>query len=539
MKTQNWGADIQALVKQPSVDLTRLVELLAKAIAAPKPPSASLNPKQRSLFIFDENRNRLRICTSAALLRLFSSQDFSRDFKPSESTGFVRDFQAPSMGLQAKLGGELTEANAAKLPRAVDRLMSSLDRAIDEALPENTDLSQFLLDNPASQLKQLARNIKVSFNQQTNFATLQPLVFDPNTAQKSSEPKPVAKVISAVEQIDADDYFAHMCEAIAQRLQQRDCDENEIDSALESLQAEQDRADSQIARFLKFLDTEALARVRLTIAFRIMEAIAKSVRSSSQTNNQLFVRYADRGKALVEAAKTEGFTVDLTAHYGQNAEFELSEYLTRASFYSCLSVWPEGKAQIFEEKVSSPDRKSYSVQREVSYRFRINGEHPNRKKPAFEARLDGIEEVLLRTEERQGLSPNRLNRRLAELLVLDVVIPYIPTAATQQKDISSTIETRLALLNQKGPEAVREILADLRTRAPAMKAIATALKGVLRSKGHTIVTRVQQQAAQQFICVKRGIVEWERLEGAEPGVRDLLVGARQRAQELVEWSTLR
>lgn len=534
MTTQGRGAKIQAPSFTPSVDLARLVELLAEAVEVDRRSSSSRGPRQRPLFLFDTEKQRLRICTSAVLLRLFSAGNFRASFKTSDTSGFIRDFHTPAFGLQAKLGGVLTEGNQDRLPHSVDKLMAAIDQALDAALTGESDLSKLLLDNPAEQLKALASRVGAAFKDKPYQASLHSLRFDSGTQGTAHSTSAVAKVLSATEQVEAEDCFAKMSAAIATRLEQRGCDEDEITDAIDSLEAERDRADSQITRFLNFLDNEALSRVRLNVTFRIMETIAENARSSTQADHQQLVDYVDRVLALLEAVKTNGLSVDLTAHYGENAEFELLDYLNRSTFYSCLAVWPEWKTQIFEEKVRS--QTSYGVQREVSYRFRINGNNPEHNKPAFESRLDLIEKVLL-NEDLLGLSATKICRHLAELMVLDVVVPK--RSETRQDisaaGIATALKSRLSILSSQGKPAIQDLVRDLKERASTMQAIARALVKIIQGKGDKIVAQAQRRTAQQFICVKRDIVAWNRLEGAEAGVRDLLVGSQPSSQEQVEW----
>jgi len=531
MTTQDRGAQIQAPSARPSVDLAKLIELLAESITVSQDPSESPDPKQRSLFLFKTDpatqKTRLRLCTSGVLLRLFSHPKFREVFKAAEGGGFVRDFQAPSFGFMAKLGGELPEGSSARLPGHLDNLMAAIDRALDAALGEDADLTQLLLANPAQQLQALAAAVKVPFQDQVYRANLQSLAFD--TSDQSTAA--VAKVLVAVEQVEAEDYFGRMKAAIASRLEQRGYDDDDIDTAIDSLEAEQARADSQIQRFLNFLDDEALSRVRLNVTFRIMESVADQARASIQRENQCLVEYIDRVLALTALVKQEGFAVDLTAHYGQSADFDLSAYLNKATFYTCLAVWPEWETQIFEEKVGNQN--SYGVQRGVSYRFRINGQNPEKKKPAFDARLELIHETLL-AEDLLSVSPAK---RLAELVVLDAVVPRL---SGEVVDISpttmrQTLQTCLATLQRDGREGIQTLIQDLKDRAGAMQMVARALIKLLQDKSRKIVSQTQRRTAQQFICVKRDMVAWNRLEGAERGVKDLLVSAPNPAQESVAW----
>ncbi|MBE9078399.1 hypothetical protein IQ241_14025 [Romeria aff. gracilis LEGE 07310] len=534
MNTQDRGANIQAPSNQPSVNLAKLIELLADSVAVSGNFSRfeDPDPKQRSLFLFNPQRNRLRICTSAVLLRLFSHPQFCEAFKSGDSSGFIRDFEPPSFGLQAKLGGELTAGNRERLPGHLDRLMATINQVLDLALPEG-ELSKLLLDDPVQQLRTLASAAEAKFRDAPHQAKLQSLKFAPG-AQKVPD-SAVAKVLSAVERIEADDCFTRMQDAIAVHLEQRDAEEDEIESAIASLVAERERADSQIVRFLNFLDSEALARVRLSVAVRLMEAIADHARSSTQAKNQKLVEYVDRVVALIETSKAGELYIDLTAFYGERGEFDLQEFLNQATFFHCLSVWPEGKAQMFEKKGSS--QASYGVQREVSYRFRINGNNPETKKPAFDTRLDKLEEALLGKNRVGSFS----RRRLAELLVLDAVIPSRTEAnpETSVGAIAAAIQSRISTLKQQENPSiqafVRDLLQDLRSRASTMTEIANALIDLLKRKGSQILAQTQRRTAQQFICVKHGIVAWNRLEGAEPGVRDLLKSSQNQSEEKIEW----
>jgi hypothetical protein len=465
------------------------------------------------------------------LIRLFSHPKFKDAFKPSDSSGFVQNFDAPPFGFRAKLGGELSEGNPAKLPGHLDKLIAAIDQALDAALTNESNLSRLLLDNPAQQFQTLASSVGATFKNQVYQANLKPLTFDASDRNGSAA---VAKVLLAVEQVEADDCFGRMKEAIASRLEQRDYEEDDIDTAIDSLEAERDRADSQITRFLNFLDDTALSRVRLNVTFKIMETVAEQARSSTQHDYRYLVEYINRVLVLVEDVKTNGLSIDLTALYGQNADFNLATYLNQATFYSCLAVWPEWKTQIFEEKVSNKD--SYGVQRGVSYRFRINGNNPEKAKPAFDARLDYINETLL-AEDPLSVSPYSLCRRLAELIVLDAVIPKNGGEAQEisTTTITQTIQARLVTLMAEGRLGIQTLIQDLRDRTEVMRAVSRALIKVLQDKGKKIVVQAQRRTAQQFICVKRSIVAWSRLEGAEPGVKDLLVSAQSQSQESVEW----
>jgi hypothetical protein len=59
----NRGARLQALTKQPSVDLAKLIEVLIPVLNPKATNSQSDHPKDRPFIYFDSDRKRLKICT--------------------------------------------------------------------------------------------------------------------------------------------------------------------------------------------------------------------------------------------------------------------------------------------------------------------------------------------------------------------------------------------------------------------------------------------------------------------------------------------
>ena len=520
----NGGAKIEARSPKPCIDLVTLVELLTKAIP-PKNNSGTtdkLHPDYRPAFAFDADKNRLRICTSAVMRRFFGNKDFKTAFDP-EGGGFVQDLPTSGYGFRMRVGGTLKEDNRDRLPKALDQLIL----AIDAALPPETQLSALLLSEPEKRLQELAQKTGAFFQNKAHNATLVPIVFPNQDTQNNSENKPIAKVISALERIDADNYFIRMLNAVKEYLENRlEEDDDDVETSLDTLKAENTRPESQLNRFLTFLDDEALARVRLLITLRIMSAISEH----SPTKHKILKEYVHRVKTFFDAAKEDIFEVNLSADFGTGGDFKLSEYLNTANFYFCLPVWPECQAQIFEEKVRNQEKTSFGVVREVSYHFRINGQNPIVGKPAFEARLDKIVEELSLNDENAVIQEKLVRRRLAELIFLTIVIP--PQMGEHIEDLPNSVQQLLKNLQTGGKNAVKEVIADLRSRAKVMEGIATSLIAVISTKSEKIISQVQRESSQQFICVKRDIVEWSQLTAAASG--NLLVGEKQDL-ETVEW----
>ncbi len=528
MKDSNQGASLQASQQQASLDLALLVSWLEKAIAV-KSQSSELpdNPQQRPLFYYDQHRKRLRICTSGVLLRLFSLKEFK-----SQDSNFVKDFDPPGYGFESRIGGQLSEGNEQQLPNGVDRLRESILEALKNALPPDVKLEDFLIDNVAGELQELAKRVGGYFPSGISQANLIPLAFDDRNQSKSDRGVEVAKIISAVERIDSSNYFKRMCDAIADELEtNRDADEDEIDEAIASLEAEHNRVESQIRRFLEFLEDEALSRVRLNITFRIMEAIANKAKDSKDQNKQLLAEYIQRIKHFVEIVKNQGLTLDLTAKYGAMAEINFLDYIHNTRFFSCLAVWPEWETQIFENRQANSESTDNNITREISYRFRINGNNPERGKSAFKARLERIQEDL---SEAENLSHYRLRNCFSELFFLSVVVPSNDRKLTQ-KEIERGLEKLVDKIKETQRQEMEGFIQELSNRDDSMNKIAAALISILKSQGEQIISQVDRETATQFIGLKKGIVNWDRLEIAETGTPDLLVTSNSDTQDKIAW----
>ncbi|ERT06041.1 hypothetical protein M595_3987 [Lyngbya aestuarii BL J] len=527
MTDSNEGASLQASQQQASLDLALLVSLLEKAIGVNSQTSGlSEKPEQRPLFYYDQDKKRLRICTSGVLLRLFSLKEFK-----SQASNFVKDFEPPGYGFVSRIGGQLSEGNEQRLSKAVDRLRESILEALKNSLPSEVKLEDFLIDNVKEELEKLAKRVSGYFPSGMSQANLIPLAFDDRSLSKSDRGVQVAKIISAIERIDTANYFKRMCDAITHELEtNRDADEDEIRDAIASLEAEHNRVESQIKRFLEFLEDEALSRVRLNITFIIMEAIANKAKDSTDPNKQLLAEYIQRVKHFVEIVKNKGLTLDLTTHYGTTAEINFLDYIHSSRFFSCLAVWPEWKTQIFENRQANSDSADSNIIREISYRFRINGNNPERGKSAFLARLEKIQEDLSKPD---SLPPYRLRNCFAELFFLSVVVPSNDRKLTP-KEIEGGLEKLVNKIEYIPRDKIDDFIQELTIRESSMNKIAKALISILQSQGEQIISQVYRQTATQFIGLKKGIVNWDRLEGAEAGTQNLLVSSTS-APDKIAW----
>jgi hypothetical protein len=530
----NRGAELQALQQQASINLTPVVRLLADAIALSSPENFK-NPKTRPLFWYDRTKKRLRICTSGVLRRLFSQDKFRATFDPRQGNGFLQNFSPPGYGTSRRIGSQLSPGNEQKLPPAVDQLKAAILRELEASLPPDIALTDFLLNDVTRELQNLANRIHTKFNIDISQATLFPLAFADSNVSKRDSKNQVAKIISAIERIDTGNYFERMLAAIDDQLRDEgDLDEDETDDAIESLKDEYGNSESQLRRFLNFLDDEALSRVRLDVTFRIMDAIAAKAQGHSEQNDRLLVEYVRRVNYFVEFVKEEGLNVNLTSAYGAKAEVNFLDYIHKDKFFSCLAVWAEWKTQIFEDRRQNSDTQNQEIVREISYRFRVNGQNPELGKPAFEARLEQIKECLFSQTEDSSVSPYLLNWNIAELIFLGVVVPSETQKLTQEA-FTQALLTLSQRVESDPKHFLKKLLEKLEQRVNSMKRISTALMKILRTKGAKIISQVHLEMSQQYICVKKGIVEWERLKGAESGIKNLLKTGSTQTHEKVVW----
>ncbi|MEM9538996.1 MAG: hypothetical protein AAGA60_05725 [Cyanobacteria bacterium P01_E01_bin.42] len=520
MAANNRGADLKALPRQISIELAPLISLLAKAIVNPDNKPDAKNPKNRSLFSYNSEKKRLRICTSGVLLRLFTLLNREKIFTLEPGREFLQNFSPPSKKFRSRLGGKLTEKSKDKLPKAIESLKQVIAEELEASLPDEIFLSDLVCQDAERELRTIAGKVKTSLDAVKGEANLSPLIFEQDLPDKKKYVKKVAKLISARETIETGNYFQKMCAAIADYTEnQLRWDEDEIKDAIASLEAEENSLDSEVNRFLAFLNDEAMFRVRGQVSRQIMGAIEQAIPENSTGNEQFLKEYIRRINYFIELVSENGFQIDLTAVYGDRAEIEFLKYVNNSSFFWCLAVWPEWKAQIFEEEARNGE-----VIRDVTYRFRINGQNPELRKPAFEARLEDIEQHLIPDEQdRTFVAPLKINRYLMELIFLTVVIPSNVKTQFSKERVWQGMEQLKDILEQNKQDTINGLIKKLREeRSDPMRQIASALITIIKNKGNKIISRVRKTTSQQYICVKRDILNLDRLRGAEIGSKNLL-----------------
>jgi len=503
------GASISARARTPSINLARLSELLASSIV---PTGDSNSAAGFPLASLANDGKRLRINLRGVLQRLFQQPTFTKDFSAGETSGFIRDIEFPPRGTTAKMGGRLLPESEAKTTAGVEKLREVIAAELTRAL-EGADLRLLTATATQSALQTLARNLGVRMPEAPPTATLVPIGFA-NAERKAAErEKDVARVLTAIETVEGREWLDKMLSGVRRKFQKDDVPDDEIDGIIETMQLQRRQPGSQIRRFLDFLDDEALSRLRLQVTFRLMQAVA------AQSSQPGFKAYVERVCAcfdLFGGAAAEALPLDVSTVYGQRNCSDLSDHMRKALFYGALPVWPEWSVQLFEARVE-PEQ-GFATKREVSYRFRVNGNNPETGKSSFASRLDRIEERLL-TEPGQDVNGQKA---IAELVFLRLAIPDSLTQPTAE-DLRAKAAAIALALKTKPVEAIRALLESLRRREPVMEDLAQELITVLQKKSTKLVDAANRTADKFYISVKRGIVDWNAALSMSSNSTEVLV----------------
>lgn len=518
------GARVQSHKRAPSLDLVRLVQLLAKSI--PADPAASGLPAGWPLLDADTELHRLRVNTRGVLARLWGQSDFTKAFEPGPESGFLRDVSQPGRSVDAKVGGRILEDNLSDLSHAISTLRDALKAELDGFLTKDIlNLAQLVAPDATQHLSVLAKSVGASFSRGPGTASMVPLQFTNPERTETDRQDDVARLIAAVEEVESSDWLEKFEGPARRKLARRDLDEDDIDGAIDNVKREANRLDSQVVRFLNFLDDEALSRVRLQVTFAIMGALKEATRSRSDVGAKLLVRYVENVETVYQHfCDTEHtWSFDLSAAYGMGGRVNASESLRMAGHYSCLPVWAEWVTQMFEFRPIGAG----SLAREVSYRFRINGDNPQQQESAFLSRLGFIEKDLARAED--DASPAVITRSLAQLAFLAVVLPCESDLAHAADPIKA-VEKLMGEFKAHGQIAVQRVLETLKARNGEIDRIAAALIQTLKTKGKVLVGAAEKLVREQYVCVQEDVVDWARLASASGSSQDFFIRPAEAGQ---------
>ncbi|KAI3594360.1 hypothetical protein D9X30_0592 [Cupriavidus sp. U2] len=508
------GSSVSARDRSPSLQLAKVADLLARSIRDSKAASTS------SIVHLDGPRIRVN---TRAVLQPFLNSDFKNAFTPGLETGFVRDMEMPPFGSTARVGGRLLDGSAAATSKAITSLHEAISSELDAALAA-ANLSELTVSSMEQLLGTLAASISERMPDLPASASMVPVAFGQPGRNADERGQDLARVLSAIETVDGKDWLDALLNGIATRLRNNDVEPEEIDDILVAIRTQRSQPGSQIARFLDFLDDEALSRVRLQVTMRLMEAVA------AQSTKEGLKAYVSRTVTCFNAfAGIDGsaLTLDISALYGQHNCPQFHEHLRTVGFYSCLPAWPEWSVQLFEGRADASQ--GFKTKREVSYCFRVNGTNPQTGKAAFDSRLDNI---YARVLDEPNADIN-VKWKVAELVFLWLVVPDSLTNPSSLDVVQAAADVAAGL--KRNPlGTLRKLHADLMERCKAMDDVATEMVEVLKTKSTNLIQFAGRSADKFTVAVSRSIVNWEAVESMSSSSTDILV-SRERGSDSVEW----
>lgn len=518
------GSRISARDRSPSIHLAKLAELLSKSISSRDGANAGVD----SLKLVSLDGHRVRVNTRGVVARLIAQPEFLTAFAPGEDSGFLRDADPPPYGTSAKMGGRLLHgtdvANAKALNAVRDAIVQELDSGV-----ASLDFASLSKKTLGETLKTMAESVNAPTPQTPNNALMVPVQFSEADRPRAEREEDIGRVLSGIESVDGRDWLQLLLSGVARKLQTDNEDPDDIEAITDAIRKQSERPGSQVRQFLDFLEDEAMARVRMQVCMRIMDAVA------AQSPKAGFKSYVQRVREAFEAfagRDGEALPLDVSSVYGVMNNTDLAEQLRKAMFYYCLPVWCEGSVQLFERRID-PEQNRPTV-REVSYRFRVNGIQPETGRSAFESRLGRLEERLLASP---GPGDN-VKRQIAELVFLYLVLP--PSIHEAANDDVNSRSTAIALALKVDPvHELTRMHHSLVSRVNVMKDLADEMVSLLKTKSTSFVTTANRFADKLLISVQKDIFEWEVVRGLTSDKEDVLVKSENGPNTIAWFSRIR
>lgn len=427
------GARLVVSDSAPSIDLATLARQLARAI-----PVAADSAGINAFKLFSQEQHRIRVNTLGVIMRLLSADDFKPTFAPGEHSGFLRDATMPPFGTTARMGGRLVQGTQRATTTAINALREAIAQELTDSLGA-VDWAALTASPISDALKVMEASVNAKTTPLPPQALLVPIEFAQTDRPAAERQHDIARLLSGIETVDGRDWLELILAGVEHKLRAEETDLEDledIDFILDAIRRQKERPDSQMLRFLEFLEDEAMARVRLQVCLHIMEAIA------ARSNKAGFQSYVRRVREAFEAFASqdgEPLMLDVSAVYGVANITDFGEFLRQATFYGCLPVWCTGSVQLFEQRLD-PGQQQPTV-REVSYHFRVNGLNPQAGSKAFVAQLEQIKAQLL---DSPG-TDKHVKRALAKLVLLSLVLPpsLHEASSTDLRSQADTIATAL------------------------------------------------------------------------------------------------
>ncbi|OQW96103.1 MAG: hypothetical protein BWK79_00110 [Beggiatoa sp. IS2] len=521
------AASVSSQAQNLSIDLCALIECLHQAI--PAIPNSDNVTRQSPLFKINTQELAIAVNLDSILSRLtelFNEKKCQALVQP----GFIRDLGIPKSGQREYYGGQIVEGTEDRLTKAVDKLVKSIDTELDTVFCEDFTPNKLLIQDVAKHLEAIAKNIgikKFVDSLSNDKMKLQPVRLDTSPSDISHNK---GRVFTSTEMIEGNREIRlnQLIRVCHDELKLEIDDNSEIIHRCERLrrEAEQDfnrettRPENQINRFLKFLDDTALARVRLVISISLLNNIADYLVNREKQDNlpkkatvwQL-VEYAQRVQLFFDYFTGEQpplIDLNLSAHFS-NVDSLLDEEVMNIGFFNALPIFPEPNAQLFEQFDKNPAR----TLREVSYRFRINGNN-SEGKSAFLARLERIRDNLS--------NPGKnIKRFISQLILLCAVIPAENQQHLDKVTLRENVEERIRKVVDKlkndGPAGAKKLLARLTERAAVFDVIAKSLIEALRLKGSALSELTTHSPKIFYVNVRPGLINATELAG---NMKDIL-----------------
>lgn len=514
--TPRGGSGVSARSITPSLQLAKLSGLLAKSL---ENPAVSSGP----LPLLNCSEGRVVVNTRGVLGHLFANPEFASSFSPGPNAGFVRDIDLPPAGTDARVGGRLLAGSQQETAKAINRMVDAIEKHIDQLVPADVQ-SGLSAHSVEEAIGAIAANFGVNAPKQPGDAKVVPVAFANNDRKVGAKDADVARMFSAIETLDGGDGLERFITGVSNYLQKEKFDEDDIAAIAQSLRTRAGQPGDTVNRFLQFLEDEALARVRLQISMRLMAALADY---SAKLGFKAYVARVLECFEQFAGPRSTSLHLDVSAGFGQKSNVNFSDALRRAGFYICLPVWPEWAVQMFEAR-PDPTAASGATVREVSYRFRVNGNNPEFGQPAYDVRLNRHETRLKDTER----GDQSVSRQIADLVFLWLVVPDSIDQPTNVDVVDQATAVAERLRSNPVP-VLNTIIADLRARSEVMKKLATELVDLITDKAHRVLSAAETTADRFRVSISRGIVDLEAF--ASYSDKSELLRRSSTTQDNIEW----
>ncbi len=439
----------------------------------------------------------------------------------------MRDVKRPGTGKAARIGVRDTDREA------TSRAVAAFSQSLREAL----DASGYDPESMVMPGKQVVDPLVKTFRGMPAweaFGISKAIRFSPTAGEGESL---LARFLTATETLLMETPWAQkISEALvghlARELGEDDFGEHEKRIHRQKILEMADQPESQVARFIDFIEDQGMSRVRLHVAVTMLGQIGEAGASNASLE-----RYAGKVVALHEWGVTsDGATVVEPAVW-TGVRITLEDYLKRVGAYRPLPVFPEWQSQLFESRSTDRTR----VVRNVAYGFRVNGQNPEFKLPAFESRVErltGIHEGLADHKFALANGSRVLGWMLETLMMWLAANPRI-----DKGNVVAKAKEQAALLTKEPYKAWGDLLRDLEGFKGEPAAVSKGLREVMRDRMKGVTGAMAHRLSNVTVSVGRGIVAEDIVEsGARPGkdylrsgAVDSTAGTKHETDEVIGW----